>query len=132
MKRGEKALLTCKADYAYGETGSPPKIPAGATLRFEVELFDWSWPSITSDNCVTRKIIEEGQDWETPNDEAKCKSILYIKTLYSNIFINFLQVKYSAKVVGTDKIFSPEKEFDIVVGGLFRIFTFPCFYVVYI
>ena len=38
MKRGEKALLTCKADYAYGEAGSPPKIPPNATLQFEVCL----------------------------------------------------------------------------------------------
>ena len=36
MKRGEKALLTCKSDYAYGEAGSPPKIPPKATLHFEV------------------------------------------------------------------------------------------------
>lgn len=36
MKKGEKAVLTCRADYAYGESGSPPKIPPGATLNFEV------------------------------------------------------------------------------------------------
>ena len=41
MKRGEIAVLTCKSDYAYGDSGSPPKIPPGATLVFEVELFDW-------------------------------------------------------------------------------------------
>lgn len=38
MKKGEKAILTCTAPYAYGESGSPPKIPANATLKFEVEL----------------------------------------------------------------------------------------------
>jgi FKBP-type peptidyl-prolyl cis-trans isomerase len=36
MKKGEKAVLTCRADYAYGDSGSPPKIPGGATLNFEV------------------------------------------------------------------------------------------------
>ena len=36
MKKGEKAILTCGADYAYGSSGSPPKIPGGATLNFEV------------------------------------------------------------------------------------------------
>ena len=41
MKKGELAVLTCKSEYAYGESGSPPKIPPGATLVFEVELFDW-------------------------------------------------------------------------------------------
>jgi len=35
MKKGEKAILTCKPGYAYGAAGSPPKIPADATLNFE-------------------------------------------------------------------------------------------------
>ena len=38
MKMSEKAELTIKSDYGYGDSGSPPKIPGGATLIFEVEL----------------------------------------------------------------------------------------------
>ena len=38
MKPGERALLTIKAEYAYGDAGSPPKIPPQATLEFDVEL----------------------------------------------------------------------------------------------
>ena len=41
MHKGEVAELYCRADYAYGEQGSPPKIPGGATLKFEVELLSW-------------------------------------------------------------------------------------------
>eukprot|EP00947_MAST-08B_sp_MAST-8B-sp1_P004293 g4293.t1 len=41
MKKGEKAILTCRHDYAYGASGSPPKIPGGATLNFDVELLDF-------------------------------------------------------------------------------------------
>jgi peptidylprolyl isomerase len=44
MKKGELAVLTCRADYAYGESGSPPSIPANSTLKFEVELLDWDDP----------------------------------------------------------------------------------------
>jgi FKBP-type peptidyl-prolyl cis-trans isomerase len=36
MKKGEKAVFTCKPEYAYGIGGSPPKIPPNATLIFEV------------------------------------------------------------------------------------------------
>lgn len=37
MKKGEKAVLTFKPDYAYGASGSPPNIPPNATLIFEVK-----------------------------------------------------------------------------------------------
>jgi FKBP-type peptidyl-prolyl cis-trans isomerase FkpA len=38
MKVGEKAMLTCPSDIAYGDGGRPPTIPGGATLIFDVEL----------------------------------------------------------------------------------------------
>jgi FKBP-type peptidyl-prolyl cis-trans isomerase FkpA len=38
MKIGEKARLVCPSDTAYGDRGSPPQIPGGATLVFEIEL----------------------------------------------------------------------------------------------
>jgi peptidylprolyl isomerase len=44
MKKGEKAFVTGGPSYAYGASGSPPTIPANATLRFEVELLGFSKP----------------------------------------------------------------------------------------
>jgi|EP00945_MAST-04E_sp_MAST-4E-sp1_P002861 peptidylprolyl isomerase len=38
MRKGEHAVLTINSDYGYGDHGSPPKIPGGATLVFDVEL----------------------------------------------------------------------------------------------
>ncbi|KAK2956191.1 putative Peptidyl-prolyl cis-trans isomerase FKBP62 [Blattamonas nauphoetae] len=41
MKVGEEADFTLAPDYAYGERGSPPTIPANAVLNFNVELISF-------------------------------------------------------------------------------------------
>ena len=41
MKKGGKAQVVCPSAMAYGDRGSAPVIPPGATLSFEVELLDF-------------------------------------------------------------------------------------------
>jgi FKBP-type peptidyl-prolyl cis-trans isomerase FkpA len=38
MKVGGKSELVCPSSIGYGDAGSPPDIPGGATLIFEIEL----------------------------------------------------------------------------------------------
>ena len=46
MKKGERANLIAKSDYAYGERGAGADIPGGATLKFDVELIDFHMPGL--------------------------------------------------------------------------------------
>jgi len=64
MKKGEKAILRCRSDYAYGDkaTGS---IPAGATLNFDVELISFGpkkkerWELTTEEKLTGATTLKE-------------------------------------------------------------------------
>ena len=75
MLKGEKAELYCRSDYAYGAEGSPPKIPGGATLKFEVELLSWAdgadAPDDDDEDADGMSGAETNEDDEPMADEAK-------------------------------------------------------------
>jgi len=67
MKKGELAKFTLSPDFAYGAAGSEPKIPANATLVFEVELLNWtSQDDLFSDGAVIKACVNEGSGWKKP------------------------------------------------------------------
>ena len=70
MKKGEKALFTIPAAFAYGAQGSPPKIPANATLDFEIELFGFSKgeTDLFSDGSAIKRIIKASKSYQKPKD----------------------------------------------------------------
>ena len=41
MKIGERAILVCKPEYAYGSTGAGEDIPPNSTLHFDCELVNY-------------------------------------------------------------------------------------------
>ena len=41
LKKGQKAIITCPPEYAYGSREIPGVIPANSTLIFEVEVIDF-------------------------------------------------------------------------------------------
>ena len=56
MRVGEKAVLTCRSDYAYGDQGMPGVIPQKATLEFEVELLDSRKLSAAERDTIDAKV----------------------------------------------------------------------------
>ncbi|XP_015682856.2 peptidyl-prolyl cis-trans isomerase FKBP4 [Protobothrops mucrosquamatus] len=72
MKIGEVCQIVCKPEYAYGSAGSPPKIPANATLFFEIELFEFKGKDLTDeeDGGIIRRIRKKGEGYSKPNEGA--------------------------------------------------------------
>lgn len=72
MAKGEKAKVTLMPEYAYGKSGSPPKIPENATLIFEMELISWtSKRDVFNDGLVIKSELEAGEGWERPGKLAE-------------------------------------------------------------
>jgi len=70
MQVGERAILRCMPDFAYGEKGSPPKIPENATLDFVVQLkeiqqYEPIWDTEDAKESISKKTLKEVEGWET-------------------------------------------------------------------
>lgn len=63
MKKGEKAILRCRSDYAYGK-GGQGKIPPDATLNFDVELISFGPKKKERWEYSDEEKIKEGTDFK--------------------------------------------------------------------
>lgn len=92
MKKGEKAILCCRSDYAYGNspTGS---IPAGATLYFDVELINFGpkqkekW-ELSEEEKVTSATSDKekgGNAFKLGNFESACQFYLQAADMIEDV-----------------------------------------------
>lgn len=91
MRKGEKATLKIREDYGYGQTGSPPKIPAGATLLFDVELLSFTkGKDITEKKdggVVQTEVLEKGaSDYKMPKEDGTVKAHVAVRVGEEEVF----------------------------------------------
>lgn len=115
MKKGEKCLLTCKPDFAYGKSGAGDNIPPDSTLQFEVELFHWDGEDVTGDEGVVMFTLKEGTGYRTPTDGSTVK--VHIKGMYESKIIEDRDVEFdlgegseSSIIEGIEKALAKMKE----------------------
>uniref|UniRef100_A0A1B0CAC7 peptidylprolyl isomerase n=1 Tax=Lutzomyia longipalpis TaxID=7200 RepID=A0A1B0CAC7_LUTLO len=72
MRKGEKCILTCAPEYAYGAAGSRPNIPPNATLKFELEMLSWELEDLSPgrNKGILRCILKASDKKRTPNEFA--------------------------------------------------------------
>eukprot|EP01018_Ginkgo_biloba_P039856 Gb_32210 [translate_table: standard] len=74
MQKGEKAVLTVKPQYAFGEQGRDAQeglaaVPSNANVIISLELVSFkSVVEVTADKKVIKKIIKPGDGYEKPSD----------------------------------------------------------------
>eukprot|EP01111_Echinosteliopsis_oligospora_P003237 TRINITY_DN1518_c0_g1_i1.p1 TRINITY_DN1518_c0_g1~~TRINITY_DN1518_c0_g1_i1.p1 ORF type:complete len:402 (+),score=135.94 TRINITY_DN1518_c0_g1_i1:53-1258(+) len=101
MLKGEKAVLTCKPEYAYGASGSPPTIPPNSTLQFEVELLSWNDStdvSTNKDGGIMKKVLVAGEGWERADDDSK------------------VTINIKGKIHKEDEVFHSSESTTVIIG----------------
>ena len=58
---GDKWEMYIPSELGYGDSGSPPKIPGGAPLVFQMEILNINGPTVPADKCdpATKKGCSE-------------------------------------------------------------------------
>ncbi|XP_034693659.1 peptidyl-prolyl cis-trans isomerase PASTICCINO1 [Vitis riparia] len=85
MLKGEVAMLKMKAALHYGEADCPlivpDNFPKDDELHFEIEMLDFFKVKVISDDLgVLKKVINEGQGWESPREPYEVKAWISAKT----------------------------------------------------
>jgi FKBP-type peptidyl-prolyl cis-trans isomerase (trigger factor) len=94
MKLGEKADLVIKSKYGYGDMGSPPKIPGGATLIFTVELIQIGDRKPTRWQMSDEEMIQTAlRQKEDGNLKFKAKKMKEAEGHYREAIMNLDHVK---------------------------------------
>ena len=84
MRVGELASLRCTAPYAYGERATG-KIPANATLTFEVEMLEWEAAAKSRSDMTTDELMAGStKDKEAGNELFKAGDFVGAKRKYAD------------------------------------------------
>ncbi|KAM1576342.1 hypothetical protein ACFX15_032143 [Malus domestica] len=96
MLKGEVAMFKMKPQVHYGEDDCPVSAPSGFPkddeLHFEIEMIDFFKAKVVSDDLgVVKKVITEGQGWESPREPYEVKAWISAKTGDGKVLVSCTQ-----------------------------------------
>ncbi|KAL4651235.1 hypothetical protein ACB092_01G144700 [Castanea dentata] len=96
MLKGEVAMFKMKPQVHYGEDDCPVSIvnefPKDDELHFEIEMIDFFKAKVISDDLgVVKKVINEGQGWESPREPYEVKAWISAKTGDGKLILSHME-----------------------------------------
>ncbi|KAL0016147.1 hypothetical protein SO802_003216 [Lithocarpus litseifolius] len=96
MLKGEVAMFKMKPQMHYGEDDCPVSVvnefPKDDELHFEIEMIDFFKAKVVSDDLgVVKKVINEGQGWESPREPYEVKAWISAKTGDGKLILSHME-----------------------------------------
>ncbi|XP_042451820.1 peptidyl-prolyl cis-trans isomerase PASTICCINO1-like, partial [Zingiber officinale] len=121
MTKGEVAMFKMKPEIHYAEEDCPLTVsetfPKNDELHFEIEMIDFHKVKVVSEDLgVVKKIISEGQGWETPREPYEVKARIDVKTVDGKIIVSHIDEPYSF-TIGKSEL---PKGLEVGIGTMTR------------
>ncbi|KAI3921976.1 hypothetical protein MKX01_005665 [Papaver californicum] len=122
MLKGEVAMFKMKPEIHYGEVDCPVTIsenfPKHDELHFEIELLDFSKVKvITDDFGVVKKVIDEGEGWESTREPYEVKACISAKASNGKLIVLKTQGEPFFFTFGKAEV---PKGLEMVIGTMAR------------
>ncbi|KAJ1411238.1 Tetratricopeptide-like helical domain superfamily [Sesbania bispinosa] len=93
MLKGEVAMFKMKPQLHYGEDDCPISAPDGFPkddeLHFEIEMMEFFKAKVVTDDMgVVKKVVCEGQGWESPREPYEVKAWISAKTVAGKLIMS--------------------------------------------
>ncbi|KAL2337901.1 hypothetical protein Fmac_012347 [Flemingia macrophylla] len=122
MLKGEVAMFKMKPQLHYGEDDCPVSAPDGFPkddeLHFEIELMEFFKAKVVTDDLgVIKKVVREGQGWESPREPYEVKAWISAKTVTGKLIMSHTEGEPYFFTFGKSEV---PKGLEMAIGTMVR------------
>ncbi|XP_020204784.1 LOW QUALITY PROTEIN: peptidyl-prolyl cis-trans isomerase PASTICCINO1-like [Cajanus cajan] len=122
MLKGEVAMFKMKPQLHYGEDDCPVSAPDGFPkddeLHFEIELIEFFKAKVVTDDLgVVKKVVSEGQGWESPREPYEVKAWISAKTVTGKLIMSHTEGEPYFFTFGKSEV---PKGLEMAIGTMVR------------
>ncbi|KAK4748235.1 hypothetical protein SAY87_014821 [Trapa incisa] len=122
MLKGEVAMFKMKSQVHYGEEDCPVPVsssfPKDNELHFEIEMIDFAKAKVISDDFgVVKKVLDEGEGWETPREPYEVKARISARTAEGKLIVSHSEGEIYCFTFGKSEV---PKGLEMGIGTMTR------------